>query len=715
MKQYVRKVQELYNKSLSNKFLIILLPTVFIGVIVFTFIVYTLERRALLQTFKENAALITLKSANSVQLWHNHQLSVAYNLSKLTRAIGLCESPNDSALQVSLSKYFEDLNQNTPYIQNIALVLKMNSDEGVVVNMDGTPKSVTNGGIIADAVNGATVGNNLLGTNYLNSAFDGMPYFISETYFDDQNNYLFAVSVPVYSKQNLIIGAMVIFMDAHYYANSILNNDFQSETNYSFIFSKNQKIIAHPDSSFIHNKEKMESVAYITSQIISGKSFLAESFNGTTKYYYATKLNKDIGNLESDLYLVYTKSKSDIFKIANYLLFYMLLFTLLFMGVLYLLIRAIAQKAINQPINHLQKYIHQMSLGIVTQDSNLKTEDEIGNIADSLNTYSSKLKSVLTALKQGVSTISAGTLEISSSAERVAQGANEQASSAEEVSSSMEQMLSIIHQNTETANQAGEDAKRVAENITNVSKSVENTVAAMRDIADKISIIDEIAHRTDLLAINAAIEASRAGEQGKGFAVVAAEIRKLAERSQEAAQEIGSLSARNLKIADQSGKLLAQVVPQIVKSSEMMQEISQASMEQNAGAAQVNRAIMQLTDVIQQNASAAEQMSTSSQEMKEQAIMLEKSIAFFQFDEDGNAAKKMLSKQLQDIMDRLRTLDQKEGGAEESILNTTDDKYVDENNTTSKTNKVTTTVNRNNFKGVDIKLDEPNDENFESF
>jgi methyl-accepting chemotaxis protein len=160
----------------------------------------------------------------------------------------------------------------------------------------------------------------------------------------------------------------------------------------------------------------------------------------------------------------------------------------------------------------------------------------------------------------------------------------------------------------------------------------------MKDIAGKISIIEEIARQTNLLALNAAIEAARAGEHGNGFAVVAAEVRKLAERSQEAAGEISQLSTTSVEIAEKAGEMLAKLVPDIQRTAELVKEISAASNEQNSGAEQINKAIQQLDQVIQQNAGAAEEMSSTSEELASQAEQLQATVEFFKI--DGKARQK---------------------------------------------------------------------------
>ncbi len=241
-----------------------------------------------------------------------------------------------------------------------------------------------------------------------------------------------------------------------------------------------------------------------------------------------------------------------------------------------------------------------------------------------------RLTEVVEEVKSGAENMASGAEELSASSESLSQGASEQAASVEESSSSMEQISASIMRNADNARQTEVLSRKASADAKESGQAMADTVAAMRQIAAKISIIEEIARQTDLLALNAAVEAARAGDHGRGFAVVASEVRKLAERSQSAAAEINSLSASSLDVAERAGRLLEMLVPDILKTSDLVQEIAAASQEQSSGADQVNRGLQQLDQVVQQNASASEELASTAEELSSQAEQLVNTVAFFQ-------------------------------------------------------------------------------------
>ena len=255
--------------------------------------------------------------------------------------------------------------------------------------------------------------------------------------------------------------------------------------------------------------------------------------------------------------------------------------------------------------------------------------DEIALLHASLGETVGKLREVVGGVKSAADAVSSASQAMAASTVQMSQGAGEQASSAEEASSSIEEMASAIRQTADNASQTEKIATSTAKDATDGGRVVAETVAAIKAIAERITIIDEIAYQTNLLALNASIEAARAGQHGRGFAVVGAEVRKLAERSREAAKEIGDLSSTSVRLAESAGKLFERIVPDIQRTATLVAEITTASRGQSAGTAQLTQALQQLDRVTQQNAAAAEELSATAEELTAQAQSLQGSVAFF--------------------------------------------------------------------------------------
>ena len=295
-------------------------------------------------------------------------------------------------------------------------------------------------------------------------------------------------------------------------------------------------------------------------------------------------------------------------------------------------------RSVTKPLQRSVDYAQVVARGDLTKTLVVAGCDEVGMLGDALNTMVAELREVAHSVKMASHNVATVSRRLSADSEQISHGATTQAATAEEASSAVEEMNASTSQNAANAHETETIALKAEGDAQESGRAVLEAVTAMKKIAEKIVIIDEIARQTNLLALNAAIEAARAGSHGKGFAVVAAEVRKLAERSQTAAGEIGQLSSSTAEVAELARVMLERLLPEIKKTSELVREISASSKEQSHGSDQINTSIQELNQVIQQNAGAAEEMSSTARELSVQADQLQDVVGFFKVGQEERLA-----------------------------------------------------------------------------
>ncbi len=416
--------------------------------------------------------------------------------------------------------------------------------------------------------------------------------------------------------------------------------------------SSNDEILKKYFLTHIDGEEKIlsEKLAEADKQLTIETKNLLESANKDTFFEYNEKQEKWKTDFRETLKIVNKLvdfNQKDAKKIAEdqdasyRTLVFVIIIILTVSIVVSILITYILSRAVSNPINKSLEFAEKISKGDLTVFLTVDSQDETGKLQFALNTMKEKLTEIVVKINDSSSSLASASEEMSATAQNLSSATNEQAANVEEAASSLEEVSASISKNTENSIATDKLAHDTSEEAVKVGSSVVKTVESMKLISKKISLIEDIAYQTNLLALNAAIEAARAGEHGKGFAVVAGEVRKLAEKSQIASQEINEITTTSLSNAIEAGTLIEEIVPKIKKTSDFVSQITASSQEQDSGVDQINGGMEQLNQITQQNAASAEELAATSETLAAHAAELQATIAFFNINENASETKKV--------------------------------------------------------------------------
>ncbi len=308
----------------------------------------------------------------------------------------------------------------------------------------------------------------------------------------------------------------------------------------------------------------------------------------------------------------------------------------LVVALLVVAVHSLADRNILRPLRAAVAFAEAVAAGDLTREPPSRSGDEMGALSSALGEMAGRLREVVGSIRASADGVASAGAALSAATRQGAAGAAAHASAADAAAATVEEMSASIRLNADGARETEQIVRATADGARASGESVARAVAAIQDISQRTEIIEEIAHQTNLLALNAAIEAARSGEHGRGFSVVATEVRKLAERSKAAAQEIAHLSENSIGVANRAGESLRKLVPDVERTASLAQDIALATREQASGAEQMNQSIQELQRGVQASAAAAEELAGTADELARSADDLRRSVAFFHVG-DGTA------------------------------------------------------------------------------
>ena len=402
------------------------------------------------------------------------------------------------------------------------------------------------------------------------------------------------------------------------------------ESGFPMLIAKNGDVIIHP---FDKGKSYAD-LDFFNQMISSGEKFgkIDYEYEGEHKYLYYEYID------QIDSYVAGTVYQKDIYSQLSTLFILVVVVTALAIAA-FITLNFFFSKTITSGLKKGVDFANQLAKGDLTTQIELNQTDEVGELAQSLNQMVLKLRETLSGILSSSESIASASLQMSSTSTEMSQGAAEQASTIEEVSSTMEELAAMIQNSADNAKETEQISTTSRESVTQVVQAASEAIKSSQIISEKISVINEIAFQTNILALNAAVEAARAGDHGRGFAVVAAEVRRLADDSKKAAEEIMKLSAESRVASELAGKQMMSLLPEIEKTTDLVQEITMSTMQQSLGVSQVNDSVQQMNHVAQQNAAASEEMAAGAEELSAQAEHLNDLVSFFKIGKKMNGKK----------------------------------------------------------------------------
>lgn len=664
--------ENLLSKSISTKYLLWLIPVISCSLIFFGVYMFILEKHNSMESHVKMAEIITRKTNQALIRWIEEQISRAKTVAEDPRVIDACLNPLDEKIRADVQRYLTGMHEHYPYNENIPIAIKLPDDESFTLDIEGQKKTIKNGTFFIDTVEGQTIGKCGPHFSYIKNVFEGKPYFISEVYPSIlRGNPIFVVSAPV-KKDGKIIGVAVIAPRMDYFTEYFLADSEIGKTGYLIMTDQRGMIISHPKKELILSKDAMEKLKPITDKIKGEKSQFLERLNGKLKSYVVAKFTSEDFHLMYDWYIVCTRDYDEIVEGAYAFLKNILLCILIIAIFVSIVTIILTNRIITRPLVKLIDVTDRVAEGdLLVEISPGRRIDEIGRLGKAISHMTANLRAQTLQIRDAVNTLD-------SSSTQIAAASREQESVVDEYRTTTAQVAAAVNEISATSQKLAQTMQGVQE-VSSETKTLADTgmnslegmqgsmgqlANATASISSKLSIINEkannissvvtsitkVAEQTNLLSLNASIEAEKAGEYGLGFSVVAREIRRLADQTAVATLDIdrtvkemlSSVSAgvmemdkftEEVKIGVRSVNevthQLARIIEQVKELAPQFEMVNEGMSSQTQGAQHISDAMLQLSTGAKKTSESLSQFNEATEHLRQVASDLQKEISQF--------------------------------------------------------------------------------------
>jgi len=655
-------IKKYNSRKISTQYLLLLIPAISLLFIAFGIVVYSMGKPEAMKTNQELSEIITKKTNQALIRWLDEQIRTAQTIARDPRVVEVCLSPEDSSRRLAAQKFLSEMHARYGYYENIPLALRLGEGKTISVDVQGEKKVLGNGNFFIDTVGGKTIGKCGPQFSYIKNVFEGKPYFISEVYPSLlRGNPIFVVAVPVLHNGQ-IIGATIVAPRMDYFTEFFVEKSTIGVTGYLVMIDQDGMIISHPQKNLILNDKARESIKPIMDKIGAGESYFLADFDGSLKAYYVEKLTTAQFHMEDAWHIIFVRGYdeilSGIFAFLSKMFVSMLLVAIAVTALVYFLTRNLITKPMAK-LTDAADSVAQGDLRVrIDTDSG---HSEVGVLSRSINNMTESIREQTIRIREAVDTlndIAASVVFASGQQEEVMKGFEGNVAqvgvSAQQISATSQDLARTMNGVKNAALEASglanagqaslSDLQGAMETLSKGTDVVSEKLALIhhkaRSIGSIIETITKISDQTNLLSLNAAIEAEKAGEYGRGFSVVAREIGRLANETAISTLDISDIISEmqesvvdgvkemdhfregvtnGVRSADDATLQLSQVItrvanlsPEFDKVNEGMHFQSQGSKQISEAMADLNHSAMQMTNSLSQFKDVTDQLNAAA-------------------------------------------------------------------------------------------------------